>query len=233
MIEAIVPAAGLATRMRGLPKFLLPCDGDYLTLIENQVLGLLPYVDQITIALRQDFEHLLDSLGFDNSKVRVLALKESSTMTETVEFVAKESMADQFVVVMPDTYFFGEQPFQELCQPLRASCMRLALWKIREDQKGKLGQIDFDIDKKLVLASQDKDPSCDFEWSWGAMSFKREVMDFSKPFMPHTGYLINSLLEFGYAVEAFEVVGDYYDCGTAKEYFDLVGRIQKNLPSDN
>ena len=233
MIEAIVPAAGLATRMRGLPKFLLPCDSRYTTLIENQVFGLLPYVDLVTIALRQDFEHLLDSLSLDRSKVRILTIKESSTMTETVETVANESHADQFVVVMPDTFFFGEQPFQQLCEPLTSSSMRLAIWKIREDQKGKLGQIDFDADLKLVMASQDKDPSCNFEWSWGAMSLKREVMNFSNPVMPHTGYLISALLEHGYAVEAFEVAGDYYDCGTAKEYFDLIGRIFHTRPSDN
>ena len=219
--------------MRGLPKFLLPCDSTYTTLIENQVLGLLPYADRITIALRQEFEYLLDSLDLDNSKVRILAIIESPTMTETVRVAARESLSDQFVVVMPDTYFYGGQPFQQLCEPLTASTMRLAVWRIRAEQKGKLGQIDFDADRRLVLASKDKDPTCNFEWAWGAMSFRREVLNLSKPLMPHTGYLINEVLSSGNPVEAFDVSGDYYDCGTAKEYFDLIERVHRSNSNAN
>jgi len=225
MIEAILPAAGLASRMRGLPKFLLPCDSKYTTLIENHVFGLQNHVDQITIALRHDFVHLLDSLDFENSKVRILAVNESSTMTETVQFAASQSAAEQFVVVMPDTYFYGDQPYEQLSEALGTLAMRLAVWKIREDQKGKLGQIELDPVSRVVTASQDKNPSCDFNWSWGAMTFNRAVLDVSQASMPHTGYLINELLQCGETVGAFEVVGDYYDCGTPKEYFDLIDRV--------
>ena len=228
MIEAIIPAAGLATRMRGLPKFLLPCDANYTTLIEKQVFGLLPHVDLITIALRHDFIHLLDSLELPSAKVRILSIGESKSMTQTVQIAAADSSADQFVVVMPDTYFYGDEPFEALSKDLGSTSMRLAVWKIRDEQKGKLGQVDFDQKLHLVVSSRDKDIECDFDWSWGAMTFKRHVLDLSDADMPHTGYLIGALLESGKRVEGFEVLGDYYDCGTPKEYFDLIDRIRES-----
>ena len=59
------------------------------------------------------------------------------------------------------------------------------------------------------------------------MSFRRDVMSVSNVDMPHTGYLINALLEEGSEVEAFEVDGHYFDCGTPKEYFDLIERVHR------
>jgi CTP:molybdopterin cytidylyltransferase MocA len=131
-ISAILPAAGSALRMRGLPKFMLPCSQDYETLIERHVRNLLPLVDTIWIPTRPEFAHLIVKLGF-GSKVIVHAI-ETETMSETILEVTRFAKADRFILCMPDTYFHKDLPYKHLADS--TSDLELTVFKIRPDQKG-------------------------------------------------------------------------------------------------
>jgi NDP-sugar pyrophosphorylase family protein len=148
----------------------------------------------------------------------------TATMTETVLRIAKISGADNFIMTMPDTLFSGDQPYEFLAR--KNSGMRLALWRIRDEQKGKLGQVKFERSESdeegVIVDSRDKDPNCDFAHSWGAMSFNRSVLDFADPVMPHTGYLIPELISAKIPIFGREMAGSYYDCGTPEEYVRML-----------
>lgn len=220
-MEAILPAAGLATRMRGLPKFLLPCEGTFETLIERHIRNLLDRVDRIWIPTRPQHAALLELLEIPSEKVVLLSLS-TATMSETVIRVMSVSSSNNFCVFMPDTYFLGQLPYSSLCEP---STLKLALWEIRPEQKGKLGQVRFNSQTGLVEDTRDKDPLCDFNHSWGAMSFSREAASLLSPEDPHTGYMINPALELGLEVSAEVFQGMYFDCGTPSEYFSLASKL--------
>ena len=173
---AILPAAGLASRMRGLPKFMLPCSNDYETLLERHVINLLPLVDKIWIPTRPEYANLILRLGFD-TKV-IIQVMETRNMTETVIEVVSAAKADNFVLCMPDTYFHGDLPYQTLSKS--KEILHLSLFKIRTDQKGKLGQILLS-DQGTVVDSVDKDESCDYELAWGAMSFNNDFVNLLNP----------------------------------------------------
>ena len=124
-------------------------------------------------------------------------------------------------MVMPDTYFFGEQPYEYLSNG--TSEMDLACWKIRQEQHGKLGQVLIrEIPEGAVLESRDKDPNCQWPHSWGAMGFNKSALAFADPEMPHTGYMIPHLLEAGVNVNAKVLDGVYFDCGTPREYLQML-----------
>jgi hypothetical protein len=223
-MDGILPAAGSATRMRGMPKFLLPCSISYETLLEKHIDNLLKYCEVVWVPTRPELVGLIHSLGYTSDRVVVVALS-SKSMTETVLKIAKISNSESFMLCMPDTFFYGDLPYMALST--LDSDVNLACWKIREEQMGKLGQVKFhaSIDNKgKIVDSRDKDPKCTFEYSWGAMAFNRKFLGLGNPEMPHVGYIINPAIQSGLDVQGFKVSGEYFDCGTPTEYLQLVGK---------
>jgi len=220
-LDAIIPAAGLASRMRGIPKFLLPCDSSYTTLMEMHIEQLIPICETIWIPTRPDLVVLLDSLGFAKDKVVILPMS-TDNMTQTVNRVLKIANASHFQLIMPDTYFHGAKPYQKLSNPPPVA--ELACWKIRPEQAGKLGQVEI-TSNGLVSGIQDKDPTCTYPYSWGALAFARKLMDFAKDTDPHIGYAIKTAFLSGEVLTAHATEGDYFDCGTPSEYLNLLRKI--------
>lgn len=211
-----MPAAGSAIRMRGLPKFMLPCSQDFETLLERHVSNLLPLVDTIWIPTRPEFAHLIVKLGF-GPKVIVHAL-ETETMSETVIEVSRFAKADRFILCMPDTYFHGDLPYDGLSNS--TSDLELTAFKIRNDQKGKLGQIKIDQNNQ-VLDALDKDLNCDYEFAWGAMSFTEKFVRLLRKVEPHVGYAIPRAIQ-EFRVTARQSETEYFDCGTSAEYLRML-----------
>ena len=182
MIDAILPTAGKATRMRGLPKFLLPAGPDYLTLIERHVSELLEYCATVWIPTRPEQTILLESLGLSSDRVVVVPMT-TDTMTETVMRVAGISGAERFLMVMPDTYFAGEKPYCYLAES--SYPLSVAAWRIRKDQLGKLGQVNLSSTPEgFVTDAEDKNVDCTYPHSWGAMALDRQTLSFGNPGMP-------------------------------------------------
>ena len=220
MIDGILPAAGLATRMRGLPKFLLPCDENYTTLIERHITQMLGVCETVWIPTRPDQTILIESLGLSSDRVVIVPMT-TQTMTHTIMRLCAISGAERFMMAMPDTYFYGEQPYEYLANS--KSEMELACWAIREEQLGKLGQVLIqDLPEGVVLQSRDKDTECNWPHSWGAMAFNRGALAYANKDMPHTGYMIPKLLESGVKVRARVLEGNYFDCGTPREYLQML-----------
>lgn len=216
-VNAIIPAAGSASRMRGMPKFLLPCDGAYKTLIENHVYQLLDISEIVWIPTRPEFEFLITALGFPQDKVRTVPMI-TDNMTQTIQRILEIDISEYFQLVMPDTYFKDSQPYLILNrQPEVAD---LACWLIRDEQKGKLGQVEL-YNSKLI-SIQDKNPHCLFDLSWGALTFSRKLMDFARSTDPHIGYAVESALKSGKTITGTTIRGKYYDCGTPEEYLSML-----------
>jgi hypothetical protein len=220
-MDAIIPAAGLATRMRGIPKFLLPCDNSYTTLIELHIQQLLESCETIWIPTRPELVLLLDSLGLARDRVVVLPMQ-TENMTQTVNRVLTIAKSPHFQLIMPDTYFLGEKPYSLLKS--EPSIVDLACWNIRLDQKGKLGQVQLD-DNGVVLDIKDKVPTCEYPFSWGALTFARELMNYSNPSDPHIGYSVETALKSGEIVTARTMHGKYFDCGTPSEYLEMLQEV--------
>lgn len=231
MIHAILPASGSASRMRGLPKFLLPCDKEYLSLLERHIDNLLGLCETIWIPVRPDLVPLVESLRIPSERAVILTMTTQS-MTETVRRVVELSSGNRFIMAMPDTYFHGELPYKHLVES--QDSMFLACWKIRPEQYGKLGQVEISNPQAespetsrngFVVRSEDKNPNCRFPFSWGAMAFDRELIDFAVDEMPHTGYMIPKVLEKRIPVGARVMEGEYFDCGTPSEYLAMLKKV--------
>jgi NDP-sugar pyrophosphorylase family protein len=144
-------------------------------------------------------------------------------MAETIRQIVEISSSEKFLMVMPDTYFSGAQPYEYLSNASHS--LNLALWEIREEQRGKLGQVEVDQISNLATAAEDKNPLCPYKYAWGAMSFNREVISRSSDSMSSIGDVIPKLIEDGIEIHTAVFRGKYFDCGTPKEYVSLLSTI--------
>jgi NDP-sugar pyrophosphorylase family protein len=221
-MDAIIPAAGLATRMRGIPKFLLPCDDKYTTLIELHVQNMLKICDTVWIPTRPELVHLLDSINLPADRVAILPMN-TENMTQTVKRVLNIAKADKYFLVMPDTFFYGETPY-EFTEGNSDALVNLFCWEIRDEQKGKLGQVLANSEGR-VEDIQDKNPLCQYPISWGALIFQSELVKFAHDDEPHIGYAVKNALNEGKKIMARKLNGKYFDCGTPKEYLSLLQEV--------
>ena len=76
-----------------------------------------------------------------------------------------------------------------------------------------------------IIDSRDKDANCNFDFSWGAMAFRRELLLLASLEMPHTGYLISPAIQNRLDVNGFIVNGQYFDCGTPIEYLTMLKKV--------
>lgn len=220
-MDLLIPAAGLATRMRGLPKFLLPVDKKYTTLLENHLLKSINEITglkNILIATRPDLVKIIKSLDFNYPKLSILEM-ETNTMNETILKLLEHSKSDYFQLIMPDTYFSGKQPYAKLSS--EPEFCDLALWEIRPEQRGKLGEVEIDLEGR-VKNIIDKNPKSLLKYSWGSLTFNLKLKDYLDPKEPHIGYALSNALNDGKRITTKIIDGKYYDCGTPEEYLDLL-----------
>ena len=220
-MDAIIPAAGLASRMRGMPKFLLPADVNYKTLLEIHIEQLSEICKNVYIATRPDLISLIESLNFKFKNINVMGF-ESKSMSETVLKTIDYSESESFILVMPDTYFYGDQPYDYLDS--NPEICDLACWKIRDKQRGKLGEVSFD-NKMNLIKIVDKQPENGFEYAWGALTFSRKLLKYIEVEDPHIGYAVKNALASKEKVTVKTLKGSYYDCGTPEEYLELFSKI--------
>lgn len=219
-MDAILPAAGLSTRMKGIPKFLLPSSKDYDSLISIHIENLIKICERIWIPIRPDLVLLFDTLGIRNEKVILVPMK-TNTMSETITKVLAISKAETHFLVMPDTFFFGEKPYELLnLKPLIAD---VACWNIREEQYGKLGQVK--VDEEYIIDIKDKDKNCNYNLNWGCFTFSRNLIPFIDDNDPHLGYALSKALEDDQKIQYRIINGSYYDCGTPDEYLAMLKNV--------
>jgi UTP-glucose-1-phosphate uridylyltransferase len=219
-MDAILPAAGLATRMQGIPKFLLPSSREYDSLIGLHIDNLIKHCERIWIPTRPDLVLLFDTFGFRNEKITILPMS-TKTMSETITKVLSISKAETHFLCMPDTYFFGEKPYELLNKnPLIAD---VACWNIREDQFGKLGQVKVGDD--FITDIKDKDKNCKYNLNWGCFTFSRDLIPFIDDNDPHLGYALSNALEDEQKIQYKIINGSYYDCGTPDEYLNMLKNV--------
>lgn len=215
----ILPASGTATRMRGLPKFLLPYENGVETLLERHISQMLEVVEEIIIPTREQNIELITRLELTEN-VKVIALN-TQTMSETVSLVLGNLDFELCILGMPDTYFLGDFPYQKI--NTSEGSIRLACWKTASSQIGHVGSVE--MGGQNVLQVVDKDPAFDFGWHWGAMGFKKEALAFLDASSPHVGYMINPAIKSGLDVSATSIDGEYIDCGTFSEYARLISLL--------
>jgi hypothetical protein len=219
-MDVILPAAGLAKRMRGIPKFLLPASAGYKSLLEIHLENLVDLYSSVLLPTRPELIPVIESLDFDLRNVELIGMK-TSTMSETILNTISISSEEKHLLIMPDTYFYGERPYKSF-NPDTVFC-ELTCWRIREEQRGNLGEVEI-IDGKVINII-DKSLTSNLKYSWGALTFTNELKPYIKKQDPHIGYAVKNALDDGKQISPLLVDGQYFDCGTPGEYVELLKKV--------
>lgn len=225
----LLPVGGSATRMLGLPKFMLPVS-DTETLLEKHCLGAKAagYDEIHIITRRRYFDFIKDYVSDRNMPVLVHELPhETSTMCETLSIAAGliDGIEDSSVSIgLADTTFYGE-PHVEIYRRLlkTETDFLLALFHIRDDQFGKLGQVDLSSEGE-VLMMKDKTPGCDYPLIWGIAKVPGSFLVGVDKSDAHIGISIEKIRAAGQKVYGFKTEAEYFDCGTFGEYGRFLDR---------
>jgi len=219
----ILPASGSATRLGGVPKFALPFNERGDTLLENQITLMKPFVQRIVVVTRERWVPMVSELNHEIT----IVIREPSTMSDAVRLVTDKFFDKNYLVGMPDTYFSGENPYAKLNDLAQDIEVGLACWKISDELKGRVGQVDFNTSTGVVYGMEDKKSNCPFDYMWGAMRISYETMKKIVIDNPHPGIdVANMMNSQGIQPKATLVQGRYFDVGTLSGYRELLN-LQK------
>lgn len=217
----ILPAAGTASRMHGLPKYLLPIpDDEYLL---NRHIGMMRREGasiHIGTNPRNDY-WLRDFIGGN-----VYLARSYATMTQTVMSVMEhqEDANANVLFGMPDTYIEDNECYTKLADALTDCDVAVAVFETRPEQRGKLGMCQ--LKAGYIVGIQDKPLNTSLIYAWGAIAWKPTFWDYLQPEMLHVGYGLQCALD-DLNVRAVMMDGGYWDCGTPTEYFDLITHLHR------
>lgn len=219
----VLPVGGSASRMQGLPKFLLPFDSESVLIEKHITAALDNEFSKVVVIVRDNFFEITSLyLSKFDSRVQIIKLDvRTKTMCETLLLGLKGmkfTLEDQIVVALADTAFSRIQ-YQEIYSKALTltSDPQLILFEGTEEQFGKLGQVEIDQHEN-VTAMKDKVPGCRFKFFWGIASFPYSLFERVDEIEAHIGISIQKWLDDGLVVKGIPVNSLYFDCGTFSEY---------------
>ena len=217
----IIAAAGQASRLNGIPKFLLPLIGDDKYLL-NRTINILKEcgVDKINIGL-SEYTNKIAEPFIDGLNVSKCSTK---TMNETIQILNKDH-GNISICIMPDTYFDNPSGVPKSVELLKNndSIASICIWKLRKSQRGSVGQVEIDGDR--VVSINDKDENCNFPYVWGTVAWKKELNKYIDAKDPHIGYAVQKATENGEKISYVLNDGYYFDCGTVEQYWKLINYL--------
>lgn len=225
----ILPAAGNATRIHGLPKFLLPIPDGYLL---KRNIELMRWAKPRYVLVGSNPRNTGQISDYIDGNARVYCAENYETMTQTVLSATRkllstsENVGHSILFGLPDTYVEDDQCYAKLAAALADCDVAVATFGIREGQHIQGGMCRV-LKNGSVMGVEDK-PSRFSELSpyiWGALAWKPTFWQYLKPDMPHVGYALMPAIEDGLEVKAHYMDGGFWDCGTFERYAELIRTI--------
>lgn len=222
----VIPICGSASRLGNIPKFLLPIKNKSSLLKHNIekcfISGFKPLIITTPNFCNIIYRYINT---FCDSKNITIIVTETGTMSETI-LHSQKIVSDIYSILMPDVYISNKNCLSLLNNEFKIneSDVLLGIFKIREDQKGKLGQVLFDGENNLIDVV-DKDKDCSYKWAWGVILWKKIFFDFIDSKTSHIGYGLVPALKNGIKIKVYKLSSDYYDCGTLEEYQSMLSNF--------
>ena len=218
--KGIIPAAGKASRIGGLDKFLLPT-GDANLMHRLIALMALP-TGAITIMFRYPYQCEMARNHWGYAMDINCVADPCDTMSETV--LEAHYSTDEFPVLfgMPDTYFEDAQAFTKLRAAIDDGAdLAVGHFETRPEQRASLGICAMKDNGELYKVV-DKLPSNVHTRAWGVLAWRPSFWEHIDAATPHIGYAINPAIEAGLRVVPVAMDGRYWDCGTIDEYAHML-----------
>jgi len=218
MTVGILPAAGTAARMLGLPKFLLPIPEGTLLGLHCQRLQAAG-VDDILLGYSDSTALLLHR----NAPPSAMLYSGGNTLAHTVNNARLITGDSSVVFGMPDTYFTDADAYRKVIEGLDDADISVGVFATRPDQRHKLGMVNVDLSR--VIEVIDKPIETHLVYAWGIIAWRSIFWQHIYPIDATVGDALTRAIRSGMPVRAVKLTGSYYDCGTPDEYFRLIREV--------
>lgn len=220
----LIPAAGTASRIHGLPKYLLPVGDSYLLKI---------LIDRMSIFGEYTVWVVANPANRSNIDVYCAGAYPHTaetwdTMTQTVLSARSIALESNVLFGMPDTYFEDANAFTKLAAALdNGADVAVGLFWARPEQRQHVGMCGVEAHNAIapnlkVVSVIDKSQTTDMFHLWGCLAWTPTFWQFLKPEYLHVGYALQPAIDAGLDVRGVLMDGQYWDCGTPQSYFDCV-----------
>ncbi len=230
----LIPAAGRAERLHGLPKFLLPVGDSYLLDILCRRMKAAGAAHLYIGANSENFDLVR---RYATCGAHVYAV-DSHTMSETVLAARTYLDLDEDVLfAMPDTYWTAENAFAYFTgRPYVEHEVAMALlWYTLPGQSRTLGVCMTNVGLmdgyRYIRQVIDKPRDIEFGVAWGAIRWQKRFWGFIAPDDPHVGFALQRAIEDDWRVRGFLTYGRYHDCGTLIGYADCLADTPRQTVS--
>jgi dTDP-glucose pyrophosphorylase len=217
----IIPAGGKATRIHGIPKYLLPTPRG--TLIDVLIRRMQLAAPREIVVMTKGFNATLLK-HVDLTDVTICDHDDKS-MAHAVMLAGEYAQRDEIALFgMPDTYFEDGQAFRKIASVFEHNFkidVIAGVFRARPEQRHKLGMCRIEAWRHIVEVV-DKPEKTDLEYAWGILAWRSAFWSCMRQDDPHVGYALPRAITRGLDVRAMIFQGNYYDCGTPAEYFECV-----------
>lgn len=212
----LLPAAGKAERIHGIPKFLLPVENTYL--LDWHVSAMTKAgAAEVWVGSHINNAYLVQQYA----KAGYVAAR-CETMTQTVLSSELNKSKENVLFGMPDTYWRDADVYRKLIAALhKGAHVAVAVFQARPGQHRKGGMCEISGFNRL-LDVIDKPAETDLTWIWGAMAWKPGFWPHMQADDPHVGYALPRAIAADLDVRAVYCEGGYYDVGTPEGYFECI-----------
>lgn len=223
----ILPAAGDAKRLYGLPKYLLPIEKTFLVKWHCDLM-LDAGCDLVAIG-HQPNNTLIERYVPPENKAFIPTIH-FATMNQTLLSMRRWLMNaglenDPVLFGMPDTYFTDLTVYRCLAPLIHENDIDVAvsLFPARPGQRnGGMCR----LEDGLLVEVIDKPAETDLTLIWGAMAWKPVFWDCIYMNESHVGYALARAIERGLSIATVREPGTYWDCGTSQDYFACIQETQ-------
>jgi len=219
----ILPAAGEAKRMHGIPKYLLPEKNGYL--LKRHMDMLLPVVNNGVFIGTNGLHY--EWIAQNAPDAQIIDVGYTATMSETVLGLQRYAGTQNVLFGMPDTYIEDENLYADLTKSLRwisGAIATLVVFETRPGQHMQGGMVEINADG-FVISIEDKPTSTKAKYIWGAMAWHPEFWEYILPSDPHVGFAAQRAIEDKKIIQTIIYQGGYWDCGTPERYFALIRHL--------
>jgi len=230
-IIGLLPCAGSAQRLMGLPKFMLPLKDKKKCLLTNWIDNLIELgCDKIIIGCSPSTLIFMNHMNISSisNKICIKDVGVTETMNETIIKALEDEVYNTVIMAMPDTFvnsfdklFLGNFIKSKFT-------VGSYLWNIRKDQLGKIGQCK--IENETICDIIDKDETCEYKYGWGIIAFKPQFMEYMSSVHLHPGYSMKKAIENNNIIPYTICKEQYFDCGTIEGYRTYLNYIHNPDP---
>jgi choline kinase len=213
----VLPAAGSASRIGGIPKSLLPIGQKSKSLLGIHIELALEADLEVVVVTAPILHEVVNQIILNQGYPKVTLLSyQSKSMSDSLVHASEQVDSEKIISVsMPDTYM-PQFKVTDLIN-MRKCAPSVSVIKATDEQYSRLGQVAIN-QQGYVTNILDKSINRISEYVWTGFAINSKCLNSFSRTEATPGIELARMADQSEELSAIRVLGQYFDCGTIHEY---------------